>query len=145
MLTIVIFAGVAAFLAYTAWKRLRSKPKKLSLQLVLNRRLKNVRTMLDNKEYRKAGVEMTNAAYYILGQLSDLGGASRELSALLEKTPPSLRNELSGQIRDLLAQCEALSFAPETMIGDMTSSAKLEALLKQFETVWRKAIELAEI
>jgi hypothetical protein len=31
------------------------------------------------------------------------------------------------------------------MIGDMTSSAKLEALLKQFETVWRKAIELAEI
>jgi hypothetical protein len=145
LLTIVIFGGVIAFLAYTAWKRLRSKPKKLSLQLVLNRRLKNIRALLDNKEYRKGGVEMTNAAYYILGQLSDLGGASRELSALLEKTPPSLRNELSGQIRDLLAQCEALSFAPETMIGDMTSSAKLEALLKQFETVWRKAIELAEI
>jgi hypothetical protein len=145
LLTIMIFAGVIASLAYTAWKRLRSKPKKLSLQLVLNRRLKNIRTLLDNKEYRKGGVEMTNAAYYILGQLSDLGGASRELSALLEKTPPSLRNELSGSIHDLLAQCEALSFAPETMIGDMTSSAKLEALLKQFETVWRKAIELAEI
>jgi hypothetical protein len=145
LLTIAIFAGVIAFLAYTAWKRLRSKPKKLSLQLVLNRRLKNIRALLDGKEYRKAGVEMTNAAYYVLGQLSDLGGASRELSALLEKTPPSLRNELSGQIRDLLAQCEALSFAPETLIGDMTSSAKLEALVKQFETVWRKAIELAEI
>ncbi|MGE3759966.1 MAG: BatD family protein [Pseudobdellovibrionaceae bacterium] len=145
LFTILLFGSVIIFLGWTAWRKLRTKPKKLSLKLVLNRRMKNIRAMVDKKEFRRAGVEMTNAAYYILGQLSDLGGASRELSTLIEKTPPSLRNELSGQIKDILAQCEALSFAPENMIGDMTSAAKIEALLKQFESVWSKAIELAEI
>ncbi|NJM10492.1 MAG: hypothetical protein HC883_06510 [Bdellovibrionaceae bacterium] len=64
---------------------------------------------------------------------------------LLEKTPPSLRNELSGPIQKLLTQCEALSFAPEALIGDMTEKAKLEALLADFESVLRRAIELAEV
>lgn len=145
LFTILLFGSVVIFLGWTAWRKLRTKPKKLSLKLVLNRRMKNIRALVDKKEFRRAGVEMTNAAYYILGQLSDLGGASRELSTLLEKTPPSLRNELSGQIRDVLAQCEALSFAPESMIGDMTQASKLEALLRQYESVWSKAIELAEI
>lgn len=145
LFTIFLFGAVAIFLGWTAWRKLRTKPKKLSLKLVLNRRMRNIRAMVEKKEFRRAGVEMTNAAYYILGQLSELGGASRELSTLLEKTPPSLRNELSGQIKDILAQCEALSFAPENMIGDMTREEKLEALLKQYESVWTKAIELAEI
>lgn len=145
LFTILLFGAVLIFLGWTAWRKLRTKPKKLSLKLVLNRRMRNIHALVDKKEFRRAGVEMTNAAYYILGQLSDLGGASRELSTLLEKTPPSLRNELSGPIKDILAQCEALSFAPEAMIGDMTTDTKLEALLKQFESVWTKAIELAEI
>lgn len=145
LFTIFLFGAVAIFLGWTAWRKLRAKPRKLSLKLVLNRRMRNIRAMVEKKEFRRAGVEMTNAAYYILGQLSDLGGASRELSTLLEKTPPSLRNELSGQIKEILAQCEALSFAPENMIGDMTREEKLEALLKQYESVWTKAIELAEI
>ncbi len=145
LITVILFSGVFGFLGTTGWRRLRRKPKKLSLHLVLNRRSRAIRAFWDKKEFRRGGVEMTNAAYYILGQLSELGGANRELSMLLEKTPPSLRNELSDSINKLLAQCEALGFAPEHMIGDMTEPAKLDALVKEFERVMGRAIELAEI
>ncbi|NJL25552.1 MAG: hypothetical protein HC902_10520, partial [Calothrix sp. SM1_5_4] len=124
---------------------LRVKPKKVSLRLVLNRRMKNVRDLAVRKEWRRMGVEMTNAAYYILGQLSEQGGANQELSRLLEHTAPSLRNELSEPIRKVLAQCEALSFAPESMIGEMTEKAKLDKQIQEFEKVLGRAIELAEI
>lgn len=141
--TILIFVLVAGFLLVYGWRKIRRKPKKVSLHLVLNRRLKNIRALAAKKEYRRVGVEMTNAAYYILGQVSEQGGANLELALLLEKTPPSLRNELSVPIQKLLAQCEALSFAPESLIGDMTEKSKLEAQINEFERVLNRAIELA--
>lgn len=144
-ITVILYAAVFIFLAIFGWRSLRRKPKKVSLNLVLNRRLKNIRALSAKQEFRRVGVEMTNAAYYILGQLSEQGGANLELERLMEKTPPSLRNELAGPIKKLLAQCEALSFAPESLIGDMTEKSKLEALIKEFERVMGRAIELAEI
>jgi hypothetical protein len=143
--TAVIYALVLVFLAVTGFRRLRGKPKKQSLQIVLKRRLKNVRDLAAKKEWRRMGVELTNAAYYILGQLSEQGGANQELSRLLEQTPPSLRNELSEPIRKLLAQCEALSFAPESVIGDMTEKSRTDSLIKDFEKVMTRAIELADV
>jgi len=145
LVTVVLFLGSFLFLGGFAWRRLKRKPKKVSLRLVLARRSKNIRALIAQQEFRRVGVEMTNAAYYILGQLSDQGGANLELSLLLEKTPPSLRNELAAPIQKLLTQCEALSFAPEGMIGDMTEKAKLESLHKEFERVMSRAIELAEV
>lgn len=145
IITAIIYSGVALFLTLTAWRKLRRKPKKVSLRLVLTRRLARIRELIAAKETRRVGVEMTNAAYAILGQISETGGANLALSLLLEKTPPSLRNELGGPIEKLLTQCEALSFAPESMIGDMSEKAKLEALAKEFEKVMGRAIELAEI
>ncbi len=145
IVTIILYLSVALFLIYFGWRRLRRKPKKVSLELVLGRRLKKIREHIAAKEFRRAGVEMTNASYYILGQLSDQGGANLQLSLLLEKTPPSLRNELAVPIQNLLTQCEALSFAPEAMIGDMSQNARLEALSKEFERVMNRAIELAEV
>lgn len=141
--TILIFVGVAVFLGVYGWRKIRRKPKKVSLHLVLNRRMRNIRQLAAKKEFRRVGVEMTNAAYYILGQVSEQGGANLELNLLLEKTPPSLRNELSGPIQKLLAQCEALSFAPESLIGDMTEKSKLETQINEFERVLNRAIDLA--
>lgn len=145
IITVIIYSGTALFLILFGWRRLRRKPKKVSLGLVLDRRSKKIRDLIAAKEFRRVGVEMTNAAYYILGQLSEQGGANLELSLLLEKTPPSLRNELAGPIEKLLTQCEALSFAPEAMIADMTDQKKLETLNAEFERVMKRAIEVAEI
>jgi hypothetical protein len=145
ILTAMIFSGTGLFLTLYAWRKLRRKPKKVSLRLVLGRRLAKIRELIAAKEFRRVGVEMTNASYYILGQLSEQGGANLELSLLLEKTPPSLRNELAGPIEKLLTQCEALSFAPEALIGDMSDKGKLDSLAKEFERVMSRAIELAEV
>ncbi len=144
-ITAGVYLGLFAFLGLTAWRGLRRKPKKASLKNILARRSKNVRDLAAKQEYRRVGVEMTNAAYYLLGQLSDQGGANLELERLLEKTPPSLRRELAEPIAKLLAQCEALSFAPESMISGMTEKAKLDALIKEFERILARAIELSEI
>ncbi|MGE3681737.1 MAG: BatD family protein [Bdellovibrionales bacterium] len=144
-LTVAIYVLVLLFLGYLAWHRWRRKPKRVSLGLVLNRRLQKVRELVSQKDFRRVGVEMTNTAYFILGQLSEEGGANQEVSRLLESTPPSVRNELAQPIAKLLSQCEALSFAPENLIGDMTEKKKLETLIVEFEKIMKRAIELAEI
>lgn len=141
----LLYLAVTVFLGVQAWTRLRRKPKRMSLNLVLNRRLRQIRDLAGKKEWRRMGVELTNTAYAILGQLSEQGGASQELKRILEHTPPSLRNELAAPIEKLLAQCEALSFAPESVMGDMTEKAKLDKLIADFEKIMSRAIELAEI
>ncbi len=141
----LLYFGVFAFLGYQAWNGFRRKPKRASLGLILRNRLRHVHQLANNNEWRRVGVELTNAAYLILGQLSEQGVASQELKRLLEGTPPSLRNELAGPIEKLLAQCEALSFAPQDVLGDMTDKAKLDQLIADFQKVMSRAIELAEI
>ncbi|MBX3023177.1 MAG: protein BatD [Bdellovibrionales bacterium] len=144
-ITAAMYCFAFGFLGIYGWRKLRHKPKKLSLKLVLKRRMGTVRSLVAAKDWRKVGVELTNTAYYILGQLSEQGGANQELNRLLEHTPPSLRNELATPIQKLLAQCEALSFAPETLIVDMTEKTKMDKLIQEFDKVMSRAIELAEI
>lgn len=145
VITLALYTLSLGFLALYGFRRLRHKPKKQSLHLVLKRRLGLVREFVTKKEYRRVGVELTNTAYAILGQLTENGGANQELERLLEQTPPSLRNELAQPIQKLLSQCEALSFAPESLIADMTEKSRLDGLIADFEKVMNRAIELAEI
>ncbi len=143
--TLILYLGVLGFLAQQSWVRFRRKPKKASLGIILKRRLKKVRERAAAKEWRLMGVEMTNCIYYILGQLSEQGGANQDLEKLLEFTPPSLRNELSTPLKDILAKAEALSFAPEAMIADLTEVSRVNKLIEQVESVLMKAIELADL
>ena len=57
-------------------------------------------------------------------RFSERGGASLELDRLLEHTPPSLRNELEPALaRSSGDGCEALSFAPESVMGSLSTGA----------------------
>lgn len=140
-----LYLAVFAFLGWQGWSRLRMKPKRASLNIVVKRRLKSIRDLAAKGDWRRVGVELTNAVYYVLGQISEQGGASEELARLLEHTPPSLRDELSVRFAKLVERCEALSFAPEKMIGDLNTKPKLDALIAEFEAVINRAIQLAEI
>lgn len=144
-ITIGLYLMVFGLLVQQGWAKLRQKPKRANLNLVLNTRLKKIRSLVGKNEWRRVGVEMTNATYYLLGQLTNLGGASHELERMLENTPPSLRDELAAPIRKLLAQSEMLSFAPDSMVGDSNTTAKLNSLVDEFERVMRRALQLAEI
>ncbi len=143
--TLLLYLGVFGFLAQQSWVRFRRKPKKASLGIILKRRLKKVRERAAAKEWRLMGVEMTNCIYYILGQLSEQGGTNQDLEKLLEFTPPSLRNELAGPLKEVLAKAEALSFAPEALIADLTEASRVNKLVEQVESVLMKAIELADL
>lgn len=143
--TAILYLAVVGFLAAHGWRTLRGRPKRASLTIILKMRLKNVRALAAKGEWRKVGVALTNTIYYVLGQISEQGGASQELGRLLEYTPPSLRNELSQPLQKLISQCEALSFAPEAMVGDLAQKPKLNALIAEFESVMNRAIQLAEI
>lgn len=144
-ITAAFFLAALGVLGWQGRTQLRRKPKKASLQMLVKRRLKSIRDLGVKGDWRRFGVEMTNAAYFILGQVSGQGGAHQELSLLLDKAPPSLRNELGEPLRKLLSQCEALSFAPEVMVAEMTQKNRLDSLLNEFEKVMNRAIELAEI
>lgn len=143
-LVVGVYLALLGFLLQQSFVRFRRQPKKTNLNLVLERRLKKVREAVGQKQWRQVGVELTNAAYYLLGQLSEQGGASQDLAKLLEHTPPSLRNELSSSLQKIITQCEALSFAPEGMVSDMTEKGKMESLLVDFQKVMKRAIELSE-
>lgn len=143
--TVLLYLAVLGFLAQQSWTRFRRKPKKASLGIILKRRLKKVREHGARKEWRLMGVEMTNSIYYILGQLSEQGGANQDLEKLLEFTPPSLRNELAQPLKDILSKAEALSFAPEKVIADLTEPARMAKLIEDVDKVLLRAIELAEI
>ncbi len=145
LFTILLYFGVLGFLAQQGWTKFRRKPKKASLGISLKRRLKKVRELAAQAQWRSMGVEATNAIYFILGQLSEQGGANQDLEKLLEFTPPSLRSELSGPLKDVLSQCEALSFAPEKLIADLTEKSRVQKMIDQLEKVLLRAIELAEI
>ena len=144
IVTLLLYLGVFGFLGQQSWMRFRQKPKRASLSLSLKMRTKKVRELAAKKDWRKAGVEMTNAVYHILGHLTDLGGANQDLAKLLEHAPPSLRNELSEPIKDLLSKCEALSFAPEELIKDMISKEQPTRLIAEFEKLMYRVIEFAE-
>jgi len=143
--TLLLYLGVFGFLAQQSWTKFRRKPKKANLGIMLKRRLKKVRELAGQQMWRLMGVEGTNAIYFILGQLSEQGGANQDLEKLLEYTPPSLRNELAAPIKDILSQFEALSFAPEKLVGEMTEKSRVQKMIEQLEKVLLRAIELAEI
>lgn len=143
--TILLYLGVFGFLFQQSWVKFRRKPKKANLGIVLKRRLKKVRELAGEQKWRLMGVEGTNAIYYILGQLSEQGGANQDLEKLLESTPPSLRNELAAQIKEILSHFEALSFAPEKVVAEMTDKTRVQKMIEQLEKTLLRAIELAEI
>lgn len=143
--TVALFAAILALLGWKGWTSLRRRPKRANLAAVLKRRLKTVREFAASGDWRKVGVELTNTLYYVLGQISEQGGANVDLERLLQSTPPSLRHELSEKIMKLVERCEALSFAPEKLVGDLIEKPKLNALIDDFESVMNRMLELAEL
>lgn len=139
-----LYSMLFAFLGFQTWQTFGRKPKRINLQVLLKRRLASIEEQITKGDVRRVGVELTNAIYFILGQISEQGGANQEVAILLEKSPPSLRKELGQPIQDLLARSEALSFAPEGMLMEYSDKNKLLALQKTFEKVMGRAIEMID-
>lgn len=107
-------------------------------------RLNSMRGASGKNEWRRVGTEGTNLIYYVLGELSGIGGAGQELSKLMETVPPSVRRELAEPTSKILAQLELLSFAPEGLVGARREKTALNTLIKDVEQLVGRAIKLAK-
>jgi hypothetical protein len=142
---------VAAFLAallILGWKAVRELgigERRRSLKERAAKRFKHARKLADENQWRAVGAETTNIIYFILAELAGEKGANIEVSKLVEKLPPSIRQELGEKIRVALRDFETLSFAPEGAVGSLKEPRELKSRLDTVEGLMYRAIALGTI
>lgn len=144
MLWTVLYALVLATLAWRLLTEGDFIHRKRDLQKMVQARAKRVRAFADSAQWRKVGAEGANLVYFVLGELSGTGGAGLELDKLMLKAPPSVRREMTDPIRQLLAELELLSFAPENLVGQRKEVAALRSLVERLDKLMRQAVKLSE-
>lgn len=117
--------------------------KKRDLLKQMQWRFKRIKSRLSKISAREAAVETTNAVYFILGQLSDEGGATQEIEKLVLLIPPSVRAEFGSELHKSIDRLQMLSFAPDSVIGNLKEPAQVKKLISDIEEVLEKAVILS--
>ena len=117
--------------------------RKKDLTRKLTARMRKVRALLAQNEWRAVGAEVTNTCSVILGEITGERGADVELQKLFAKMPPSLRQELAMPVSKLMDKFQALTFAPAEVVGTLKEKQNLTPLVDDFEKQMRNAIRLA--
>ena len=140
------FALVYVFIFGALFMRARRElgwgERKKDLMRALKARLRRVNAKLDAGDWRGVGTEMTNAVYFVLGEISGEGGAHTELDKLLLKAPPSIRRELAGSLSKQMEIFQVLSFAPEAVVGSLKDPAQLKKAVADMEKLMERAVSL---
>jgi hypothetical protein len=139
-----LYAFIFGILGWKTRNELGWGQKQRDLRSELQKRHRKIAQMIEHGEWRKAGSEMTNSIYFVLGSVSGQRGASQELSKLLDQSPPSLRRELGPELSRLTEICQVLSFAPEGVVGRLKEPAELKKAFQDVEKVLLEALKLAE-
>lgn len=117
--------------------------KKQNLSRVLKRRIRKAEQKIEKGDWRGVGVDITNLVYHVMGEISGQGGASLEIDKLLLKAPPSVRRELSEPLKKQMELFQVLSFAPESVVGDLKEKSKLRQSLNELTKTLEAAIVLS--
>jgi hypothetical protein len=140
------YASLFIFVILTLLWRARTElgwgQKKKDLQRQLRARIRRVDEKVAKGDWRGVGTEMTNAAYFVLGEISGEGGANVELSKLLLKAPPSVRRELGAPIEKQLEVFQVLSFAPDHLVGTLKDPAQLKKSVSEMAKLLDRAVAL---
>jgi len=121
-----IFLSIFAFLYWRARKVLGLGVAQRTLVMLIDQRSKKALQLAKQENYRAVGTEMTNLIYDVLGEVTgESGTSSRTLEKVFEQMPPGMRQQYEGALRASLKVFETLSFAPETMIGELKNSQKM--------------------
>ena len=140
---VFILLSILISLAMKARSELGWGERKRDLLKQMQWRFNRIRSRLNKISAREAAVETTNAVYFILGQLSDEGGATQEIEKLLLLIPPSVRTELGSELHKLIEKLQMLSFAPDSVIGTLKEPAQVKKLIAEIEKVLEKAVSLS--
>jgi hypothetical protein len=113
------------------------------MEELLAKRVQILRQSLKQNDFRGVGVGGMNCLYSVLGEVSGQGGANQELEKLLQKSPPSVRRDLSEDLETLLQYFETLSFAPEEVIVGLKDPKEMKQQIAKLEKVLSRAIHIA--
>lgn len=91
-----------------------------------------------------AATEVINAIYYLLSRLVDDGGFTKDLSALLDQLPPSIRGEISEPLRKELEVMQMVAFAPGAAWKNLAKDSELRKHTDNTFQILEKMIRLAE-
>jgi hypothetical protein len=141
------YVGIFGLIGFTLLWRARVElgwgQKKKDLLRQLRARLRKVEASAAKGDWRGVGTGMTNAVYFVLGNISGEGGANAELEKLLRKAPPSVRRELGDEFGRQMEIFQVLSFAPEDVVGALKDPANLKKAVADMERLMIKAVSLA--
>jgi len=120
----------------------RTESRLALLKRKLSGRWKKIYKLLDQGDWRGTAKETTNLIYLVLGEISGHGGASMELSKLLEEAPPSVRRELGKDLQECVDLFQTLSFAPEVAVGALKDPVQLKENVKRVQNLIDRALSL---
>lgn len=139
-----VYALVFAVLAWRLVVEGDFMRRKRDLKKMVAKRVEKIRATIAKNSWREVGTQGTNLIYFVLGEISGLGGSGQELAKMLEQSPPSVRRELGEPIKQLLQKLELLSFAPENLVGAHREKAQLKALVQQLEKTMDMAVRMVD-
>ncbi|MFP5520609.1 MAG: BatD family protein, partial [Bdellovibrionia bacterium] len=135
----VLYGSSVAFgLAQTArYKNWFAKRDTLERQLA--KRLKSAQNAMNKNNYRQYSVDMMNAFYLVLGQVSEESSAL-SLEKLLDMMPPTVRKEYGARIQKSFEYFQVLGFAPE---ASLEAQIKKSVMQEQFQEASKLLKEIA--
>lgn len=113
------------------------------IELDLKKRVTTLMSEASKGNWRDVGIEGSNLIYFLLGELSGQGGASRQAQKLIDLCPPSVRRELGDEYLKQLKVFEELAFAPEQVVKGKTDTKNLKAIIKQLDKLCKSTIKMA--
>jgi BatD DUF11 like domain len=133
------FLGLFGYAA----RALRWWQKPLGMKELYKIRFKKLSALVAQKKWRELGVETTNLAAFVLGQVSGLGGAHLQTAKLLEKASPSVRRHLGTELNKVLEKFYLLGFGPDELMQKVASENRWPEEIKKLDELLLKAIELS--
>jgi hypothetical protein len=143
-LVVLVWLSSIALTIYKAIQVFNFGNQKSNLRQKLSQKLKPTNKLIEEVKYREVGVDLANACYAILGNMSKSGSAHLELGKLIDQLPTSVRRELEAEIKALIDQLQTLCFAPDEILGKLKSKEHLLELKSKTEKILSRAIDLIE-
>ena len=136
---VFLFALLFFICAFVLWnyRRVFLKKRKKNLEKILLTACKRAVEYKNKNQVRKAGVELLGVMDQIWEALT--GERGRDVSVLLEKSPPSVRKEFGASLSDLIQKLEFLSFAPED--SQKYSEEEVEKIIQECESLVQKILK----
>jgi hypothetical protein len=116
--------------------------KKPSLEEIVNNRFSKIDKLLDKNQLRALGIEVANAVYFVLGQISGEGGSNEELDKVLAKIAPSVRREIEIPLRKHMDFFGILGFGPKSFVESYKDTKELKAKIKDLKNLLLTANQL---